>query len=292
MMGLVYREAARPLRQLLRSGPVQSVKHLHYRLATRGDRRRAPRFFLVGAPHAGSTSLYAYMGQHPQIWMSRRKEPNFFRSRRVGIGWTGAYLALFAEAGPEHRVLGEASPWYLYDRNAASRIRRASPASRIAILLRDPIGRAVSQFQYRLRMTGAWPADPVSRFREHVALEARLPHSSQGGRGHELRAGLYDTQVRRYLDRFGSEQVHVVLAEELDAEPRRALSELFRFLEVDEDFTPDTRVRHNPAPAEQRIRLPRDLHATLSEYFAADVDSLSRTLDRDLSHWLASPRGR
>lgn len=291
-MRSVSRKPSRPFRRLLGSAPVQALKQLHYRIALRQESRPAPGFFIVGAPHAGSTSLYAYLGQHPRIWMSRPKEPNFFRSGVGGVGWVGAYLDLFAGAGPEHRVIGEASPWYLYDRNAARRILRSTPRARIAIILRDPVGRAVSQFQYRLRHAGTRPADPVSLFRAHIRTEARRPHSIKGGWGHELRAGLYDIQVRRYLDLFPAPHVHITLTEDLESDPRRAMGELFRFLEVGETFVTDTSRRHNPTPEEQRIELPQDLIADLGEYFAADVAALARTLGRDLSHWLTGASGR
>lgn len=285
-MRSITRTLSRSLRRLRRARPVQELKHYHYRVALRQETRPAPEFFLVGAPHAGSTSLCAYLGQHPEIWMSRPKEPNFFRSRRAGVGWVGAYLDLFAAAGPEHRVIGEASPWYLYDRNAALRILRSTPRARIGIILRDPVRRALSQFQYRLRRRGPWPADPVALFREHVRQERARPHSTTGGPGHELRGGLYDVQVRRYLDLFPAGRVHVALTEELESGPHRVLDEFFRFLEVGEAFRPDTSRRHNPSPPDQQITLPEDLTAQLIEYFAPDVSALSRTLGRDLSHWL------
>lgn len=291
-MRSVSRKPSRPFGRLLRSTPVQNLKHLHYRIALRQGSRPVPEFFIVGAPHAGSTSLYAYLRQHPQIWMSRPKEPNFFRSGVRGVGWVGGYLELFAGAGSEHRVIGEASPWYLYDRNAARRILHSTPRARIAIILRDPIGRAVSQFQYRLRHGGKWPADPVSLFREHIRTEARHPQSIKGGRGHELRAGLYDVQVRRYLDLFPAGHVHITLTEELESDPQRVIGKLFRFLDVEETCIPDTSRRHNPTPAEQRIELPEDLIAELREYFTADVAALSRTLGRDLSRWLTGASGR
>jgi Sulfotransferase domain len=285
-MRSVSRELFRPFRRLARTRSVQDLKHLHYRFALRHRSLPSPRFFIVGAPHAGSTSLYAYVRQHPQIWMSRPKEPNFFRSQRQGIGWVGAYLDLFAGAGPEHRVIGEASPWYLYDRNAAVRILTSTPDARIAMILRNPISRAVSQFQYRLRRSGSWPGDPVSLFREHVRTEAHRLHSVAGGRGHELRAGLYDVQVRRYLARFPPGRVHIMLTEELDSDPVPVLRKLFRFLDVEETFAPDTSRRHNPTAPEERIDLPGDLLMELRAYFAPDIAALAETLGRDLSGWL------
>src|SRR5687768_15406060 len=106
-----------------------------------GDFMRTPNFFIVGAPRCGTTSMYAYLRQHPEIYVSPHKEPHFFGSDLSplpgAIREEELYRALFAGAGDRPRA-GEASVWYLSSRKAASEIRAFAPEARILILLRAP----------------------------------------------------------------------------------------------------------------------------------------------------------
>ena len=103
---------------------------------------RWPDTFVIGAPRCGTSAMHAYLGQHPQVYMSSRKEPLFFAPDLRGlpgdrIGDTHAYLALFEDATDQRRV-GEASPYYLYSAHASDAIRRQCPDPRIIVMLRNP----------------------------------------------------------------------------------------------------------------------------------------------------------
>src|SRR6266849_533449 len=113
-----------------------------------------PNFFLVGAAKAGTTSAYAYLSQHPQVFFPRIKEPHFFtRVRPSGeqrffveaITDRTAYLRLFRGARG-FGVVGDASPSYLWHPHVAHRIRARVPDAKIAIILRDPVERAHSHY--------------------------------------------------------------------------------------------------------------------------------------------------
>lgn len=163
--------------------------------------QRLPNFFIVGAPKAGTTSLYYYLGQHPQIYVSPIKEPHFFAAemrlenfepalrRRIARDTRGLaeflcgpmrekrfdgvvadrenYLRLFANANGELAV-GEASACYLWLPTAPERIASEIPDARILALLRDPAERAFSQYLHGVG-NGAirWS------FREHIQRNLR-----------------------------------------------------------------------------------------------------------------------
>src|SRR5436190_21521408 len=100
---------------------------------------KTPNFFIVGAPKCGTTAMYEFLKQHPQIFMTR-KEVDFFGSdlyMKERIRDESAYLQLFAAATDEFRV-GEGSVWYLYSKRAAAEIKRFVSDARIIIQLRDP----------------------------------------------------------------------------------------------------------------------------------------------------------
>ena len=101
-----------------------------------------PNFFIPGAPKSGTTSMYHYLRQHPQIYMSRVKEPQFFSTdlemaegRRICD--LDAYLSLFQNAQDAKRI-GEASVWNLFSRDAAQNIKAFDPEAKIIVMLRHP----------------------------------------------------------------------------------------------------------------------------------------------------------
>src|SRR5687767_12736237 len=108
---------------------------------------RVPNFFVCGAARSGTTSLWEYLRQHPDIYMPaaiEHKEPSYFCDLYGMSDWN-QYLALFREAGNRKRV-GEASGPYLTSPESAGRLKEAAPEARIIILLRDPAERAWSLY--------------------------------------------------------------------------------------------------------------------------------------------------
>jgi len=102
---------------------------------------RKPDFFIVGAPKCGTTALYRFLSQHPEIFLPKVKEVHFFGSDLYLPGYvpdTEKYLRLFANARDETRV-GEASVWYLYSKVSAAEIKHFAPEASILIMLRNPV---------------------------------------------------------------------------------------------------------------------------------------------------------
>jgi hypothetical protein len=231
-----------------------------------------PNFFIVGAPKAGTTSLYYYLDQHPDICMSPIKEPNYFASEirpenfspefREWVGhdtrslqqylagpmldkrfggivsdWK-EYLRLFNKAGGK-RAIGEASVCYLWSTSAAQNIRRAIAEAKIIMILRDPAERAFSQ--YLQAVAGGWVRksfhDQItgSSLSETKKFQVFYPF---------LEFGLYYQQVKRYLDVFPRENVRIYLYEQYREQPSDTFADICRFLHVDPDFLPDMRQRH------------------------------------------------
>jgi hypothetical protein len=208
-----------------------------------------PNLFVVGAAKAGTTSLWRYLGDHPEIFMSPVKEPDFFAVRRAPTAdETEAYLGLFAGAGGE-KLRGEASPSYITHKSAPAAIRRASPDARIVISLREPVERTHSSYLSLVN-------DGVERRRFLEAVRDDLAGRRVPGCPHYVKPTLYATGVQRYLDAFGS-RVFVMFFEDLVADAPGCLRDLYEFLEVDPSFADDVR-----AKAYNQFRQPRNAVTT------------------------------
>jgi len=126
---------------------------------------RAPRpdFLIVGAPKAGTTALHAALSQHPEVFVTRPKEPKFWlcdgapppswrgpgdaHSQQEWIWRHDEYAALFETARPD-TVRGESTPFYLWSRGAHRRIAESVPDVRLIAVVRDPVDRAYSNWMH------------------------------------------------------------------------------------------------------------------------------------------------
>jgi len=276
-----------------------------------------PNFFIAGAPKSGTTSLYHYLDQHPEIHMSRIKEPNYFaseirlqnfsewlrpraendgptlrayldgpmREKRFGgmvTEWSD-YLRLFRKAEGQ-KAIGEASVCYLWSGSAAANIRRTLPEARIILVLRNPIEMVFSMYLHNMRSEG-------TRLSFREAIEKGI---QQRGGAFDifhpfLDMGLYHQQVKRVLDNFPKDQVRIYWYEEYKTKPLRMLADIFRFLEVNPLFRPDVSKRYLEASA-PRVTLEPSDRACLSEFYKEDVEKLADLLEHDLSSWCGPAR--
>jgi hypothetical protein len=217
-----------------------------------------PNFFIVGAPKAGSTSLYNFLDQHPQVFMSPIKEPCYFasevrtenfddryqryparqradlktylqnpvREKRFGCivsDWED-YLSLF-DGAANHQAVGEASVCYLYSPTAARNIAQRIPDARIIIVLRDPAERAYSQYLHCV--ANGYVRRP---FREHIEASLASKEEKFGPLYPFLECGMYYEQVNRYLAHFPRENILVCFYQDGHA---GILAGVFRFLKLE-----------------------------------------------------------
>lgn len=215
-----------------------------------------PDFFIIGAFKSGTTAMYEYLRQHPQIFMPFHKEPNFFGddlSHHYGRMSLAEYLDLFRDAKPEQCV-GEASTWYLYSTSAAREIAEFAPAARIIALLRNPVDVMYAQHSQLLFRSdepisdfgAALEAEPARRRGEGVPPPPVRPETLLYR--HSVR---FAEQLERYFEAFGRNRVHVVLFDDLLADVGGTYRGVLTFLGVDPTFRPDFAV-HNE---NKRVRL-------------------------------------
>lgn len=198
--------------------------------------QRWPNLFIAGAPRCGTTSLHAWLGGVPGIFMARIKEPNYFSRQVISddhplvnpIRDDAKYLQLFSDAG-DARYLGEASPNYLEDPGAPELIKRRSPDARVIVSLRDPVERYHSTY-LMFRNNRPSMGSVMEEIRSGLAGEddASLPIISP-------RVGRYAAQVERYRAVFGDRGFKVLIFEELMSDVPGAMRQILAFLGIEHD---------------------------------------------------------
>ncbi len=208
-----------------------------------------PNFIVIGTAKGGTTALYWYLAEHPEVFMSRVKETNFFawnlddqgRLRygdpdvhRFPVKTMEEYEALFAEAGAA-TAIGEASPLYLEAPEVAARIRATLPDVRIVCTLRHPVDRADSDYLMYIRRRGR-------AFDAARDLSPSAAWAQPGSRW--MQVSRYQGQLARYYEAFPRDRIHVLLFDDIQKSATAATQGVYRFLGVRGDFTPDTETPH------------------------------------------------
>lgn len=294
-----------------------------------------PNFLIIGAAKSGTTALYNYLFQHPEIYLSDQKETNFFANEDKSINFAGpgdegssqrsirdlsSYQSLFEKVTNE-KAVGEASPLYLYSRDALINIKRHIPDTKLIVILRNPTERAFSSYLHLIR-----DGRETMSFEEGLDLELERINKQYAQIWHYKKSGLYNDQLLRYYKLFEKEQIKVYIYDDFKQNPEAIFKDLFTFLEVDNSFEPNMNVKHNVSgmvnnkfiqntviksnffksilkpllPIQVRANLKAkivnkhltkpimlaDTRSTLIDYFRSDILQLEKLIDKDLSHWL------
>jgi hypothetical protein len=183
-----------------------------------------PNFFIIGSARSGTTSLYVYLDQHPEIFFSAIKEINFFSNPEIwkkGFKW---YEGHFDNAKNVSAV-GEASTSYTaspFLKEAPQRIANYRSDAKLIYIVRDPINRLISHYMHRV----------------HRGVEKRPFSEVVKNIEHESTAwqGRYNYQLEQFLKLFDREQILILSFDDLQKSSQRVVSDIFSFLGVDRDF--------------------------------------------------------
>jgi hypothetical protein len=222
-------------------------------ISSRG--RVMPNFIIIGAQKGGTTSLFEYLIQHPDLIPPLKKEVKFFDlNYQNGLDWYRAHFP-FAYRLKEGQITGESSPNMLFHPLAPEQTARHLPNVRLIVLLRDPGQRAYSHYQMNLRSgrdTGSFQ-EAINREPQRLAgtREAILAGSASSQTIRNfinfsyLAKGEYLDQLKRWETVFSREQILVLQSEHLFKEPAQTLAEVFKFLHL-APWEPSSYPVHNP----------------------------------------------
>lgn len=244
-----------------------------------------PNFYVVGGQKCGTTSLWAYLKQHRDVFLPDVKEPHFFADvKRLRPSKASrfpndleSYQTLYRR-GHGYPAIGDASPSYLSDEDAPQLIHEVAPDARIIILLRDPVDRAFSHYLMPVMRTVE-----TLPFLEAVRQDYVRPEKGWGVSKMYVDLGLYYTPVRRYLETFGRDHVLIILFDDLQKRPQQVLEEVARHLGIDPEGFCGANVSevHNP---HKEVRFQR---AYRFATFLLDSDKRQR-LPGPVRKWLSS----
>ena len=258
-----------------------------------------PSFFVVGAAKCGTTSLHNYLDCHPDIFMSRPKEPLFFEAeyelgakyyhRRYFRGWKG------------QKAVGESRHRNLYFPYIPSRIHAYNPDARIVAVLRNPTERAISHWWHwyvlaleDLPLFEALQAD-LERIKagQHIATPTEIAHYAKnvGFHGQSyfrtyLDSGYYLEQLQRYAALFGRSKMHIVLSEDLFSAPEKVMIGIYAFLGVEPSMA--TRQQYqvfNDAALEKDLHVTSEIRNWLITHYKPYNRQLEEFLGRSLASW-------
>ncbi|TAF36090.1 MAG: sulfotransferase family protein [Oscillatoriales cyanobacterium] len=236
----------------------------------------APNFIIIGSQRCGTTSLYTYLAQHPQILTPIKKEMDFFSWHfDRGIDW---YLAHFPpRPAGEQFLTGEASPSYFDSLAAPERLYSAFPEVKLIVLLRNPVDRAISQF-YRLTELN-WEGRSFDRaISDEIARLAQNPAYIIGEEpGNYLARGRYIEFIKNWLAFFPKSQLLILRSEDFYASAAATVLQVLDFLDLPEYQLPEYQ-NANPGsypPISDSVRY------FLSDYFRPYNQELEDYLGRN-----------
>ncbi|MCP5054613.1 MAG: sulfotransferase [bacterium] len=281
---------------------------------------KKPDFFVAGMPRSGTTSMYTYLKQHPEIFLAIYKEPNFFSKdltqSHYNVEDETLYASLFK--GADKKRVGEGSVWYLTSTIAAPEIKSFNREAKIVVMLRNPVDMIYSLHSLYVR-TGN---DDEPDFEKSLQLQPERMKGAFIPGGCYFPEGLYYTEIAKYYDKikrfmdiFGKENIHIVLFDDFANNTAQSYADTLRFLEVDPDFravfdlkkassitrslvvhqlrdtdpeikkklSNKTGLRAHQGP--KRSPLTDQLRSHLSELFREDLEKTGQLTGKDLSHW-------
>ena len=206
-----------------------------------------PDFIIIGTMRGGTTSLYSYLADHPNIGPAYMKEVHFFDVYfHKGLSWYRAQFPSSVQkyfAGRVQKqpfITGEASPYYLFHPHAPKRIAGILPHVKLIVLLRNPVNRAYSQYYHEV--AGGHEKlsfeDAIACEEERIGKEAEQLAQNEQYVSYKhrhfsyLARGIYVDQLKVWMDLFPREQFLILRSEDFYADPAAGLKQVLEFINV------------------------------------------------------------
>jgi hypothetical protein len=248
---------------------------------------RFPDFFILGAQKAGTTSLFRYINEFADNFISpARKELYFFTEKyERGINWYKAYFP----NKKKNNITGEASPSYLFYHKAPERIVQYIPKAKFIILLRNPIDRAYSQYQHQNNTNKTKAYDPlpfhraiqkdIKRFENKYYLKSKKFNYIYKYFSYVSR-GIYSTQIQRWLDYFPREKFLFIKSNDLFNNTEDELNKVFDFLGL--KFKNKTNFNFKKYNKNNYNEMSKETRKLLRKFYKPYNENLSKIIDMEI----------
>lgn len=253
--------------------------------------RVLPNFVIIGVQKGGTTSLYQYLENHPNVQVSFKKEIKYFDCNfHHSLSWYRSHFPTIRRMRKKRpAITGEASPYYIFHPWAAERLASTIPHARLILLLRNPVERAYSHYQHNVR-TGreklsfedAIAAEPerLAGIEERIIADPSYPLFKHMHYSY-LTKGIYLSQIKRWHQHFPREQLLIMPSETLYANPGAALRQVECFLGIPHyDFS-----NLKPYNVGEYAAMKSETRRQLEEFFRPHNEQLSEYLEANY-HWM------
>lgn len=226
-----------------------------------------PNLFIVGTAKSGTTSMYNYLNEHPDVYFPLVKETHYYSDATSSldvdflppkkgkkyhtkvINDEKVYNELYKDVKKE-RYIGDSSPSYFIDKNSAERIYKACPQAKIIVVLREPVGRAYSQFLMERRIG----LEPHEDFLEAVKADYENGKERVWGKDHlYMDHGFYFKQLERYRKYFSDNQIMCISFFDLTRNTEKVLKDVLDFLNLDSSYKFNLEKVHNQYKTHRNI---------------------------------------
>ena len=240
-------------------------------------------FLICGTQKGGTSALDKYLRCHPHICMADTKEVHFFDDDQYfdhpNVNYT--HYHSFFHPRPEHQMIGEATPIYMYWQQVPSRIKAYNPKMKLIVLIRNPITRAYSHWNMEIRRN-AESQSFMSAIGHELSIRKNNPQIQDRIRSY-IDRGFYMQQLGRLWQLFPHNQVLILKSEDLLQNPANILNQVYDFLNVKR--TPfDKELVVHKLPYEEEMTKKEFAH--LRSIFESEISEIERTLAWDCSNWL------
>jgi hypothetical protein len=246
---------------------------------------RLPDFLIIGAQKCGTTSLFYYLSQHPELHLPTEKEIHYFDLNfEKGTRWYTQFFG--SEPAYAQKFTGEASPYYLFHPFVPERVASLVPEVKLIVLLRDPVERAYSHYMHQRKMGN----EPLDSFPEAIRQEesrlmsdyrkikSGIPDLGTAFRCYSyLHRGLYYDQIKRWLNYFPLSQFHFIRSETFFQTPEKTMEAVQAFLKITKHTPSDLR----PMNTNLYTSLPDLTRKELYAFFAEDIDNLTKLIGNE-----------
>jgi hypothetical protein len=190
-------------------------------------------FIIAGTQKSGTSALYYYLKQHPEIALGKRKELHFFDNEEFFKRRKPNYNILHDQINylPGSKITGDCTPIYMYWTPAMRRIWDYNPEMKIIVILRNPVKRAYSQWNM-LKTNGEMALD----FGDYILREGELARKDLPNQSKTcscIDRGFYSGQLRRIFAFFRKEQVLILKYEYFKENQLEVINKILGFLEID-----------------------------------------------------------